>query len=93
MGQGFSRVSDVDHGSLVSLFHAVFSVPALSLLLQDEVLHGLLLPPLLGSSVSKELLFIVLRPAQEFFTYTEMLPVMGSNIWAYGRRSGPLSRE
>ena len=36
-----------------------------------------------------------LRPAQEFFTYVETspLPVKGCKIWAYVRRSGPLSRE
>jgi hypothetical protein len=40
-------------------------------------------------------LFTVLRPAQEFFTYMETLPlpVKGCKIWAYARRSGPLSRE
>jgi hypothetical protein len=40
-------------------------------------------------------LFTVLRPTQEFFTYIETspLPVKGLKIWAYARRSGPLSRE
>jgi hypothetical protein len=39
--------------------------------------------------------FNVLRPAQEYFTYMETspLPVKGCKIQAYGRRSGPLSRE
>jgi hypothetical protein len=36
-------------------------------------------------------LFIVLRPAQEYFTY--MLPVKGYKIKVNARRSGPLSRE
>jgi hypothetical protein len=37
----------------------------------------------------------VLRPAQELFTYMETspLPVKGCKIYAYARRSGPLSRE
>jgi hypothetical protein len=42
-------------------------------------------------------LYLVLRPVQEFFTYTEMSPlhllVKGCKIEAYARRSGPLSRE
>jgi hypothetical protein len=40
-------------------------------------------------------LFMVLRPPQEYFTYMEMspLPVKGYKIWAYARRSGPLSME
>jgi hypothetical protein len=40
-------------------------------------------------------LFTVLRPAQDFFTYMETLPlpVKGCKIWAYARRSRPLSRE
>jgi hypothetical protein len=40
-------------------------------------------------------LFIVLRPAQEYFTYIETspLPVKGCKILAYTRRSGPLSRD
>jgi hypothetical protein len=42
-----------------------------------------------------DLLFTVLRPAQEYFTYMETppLPVKGCRIWAYARRSGLLSRE
>jgi hypothetical protein len=41
------------------------------------------------------LILTVLRPAQEFFTCMETspLPVKGCKIWAYARRSGPLSRE
>jgi hypothetical protein len=37
---------------------------------------------------------MILRPAQEFFTYmeTSSLPVKGCKVWAYARRSGPLSR-
>jgi hypothetical protein len=40
-------------------------------------------------------LFTVLRSAQEYFTYMETspMPVKGCKIWAYARRSGPLSRE
>jgi hypothetical protein len=40
-------------------------------------------------------LFTVLRPAQEFFSYMETspLPVKGCKIYAYARRSGPLSRD
>jgi hypothetical protein len=36
-----------------------------------------------------------LHPAQEFFTYMEasLLPVKACKIYAYARRSGPLSRE
>jgi hypothetical protein len=40
-------------------------------------------------------LFTVLRPVQEFLTYMETspLPVKMCKIYAYARRSGPLSRE
>jgi hypothetical protein len=40
-------------------------------------------------------LFIVLRPAQEYFTYKETspLPVKGCKILAIAQRSGPLGRE
>ena len=36
-------------------------------------------------------LCIVLRPAQEFFTY--ILPVKGCKVWSFDRHSGPSSRK
>jgi hypothetical protein len=54
--------------------------------------HNSVVPYHLGIN---DWLFIVLRPAQEYFTHMETspLPVKGCKIYAYARRSGPLSRE